>query len=859
MPQRGGDVVTSWEELRAYTGREADAAIAGEARARAFRANYVQMFINYGNTVDFQLRQEQAILCEQTIDFLYSEFTPTVTRYEAGSRPHLEKVVGRAAEGCANGRDTALSLMHLCRDLYHDRWYTDEFGQYLYGGTEEQLIEKGEILCECLGRLHVALCEIAGIPGRIIMHVVGGHICSEVYVDGHWAYVDPRCGMYFEKPDGSLASVRDLLAEPSLIRAQRDEVRNEVSPWFIWEERAWKCEHKYFTPAEINGYQNYSLGEAHRYRYDQKPNPQAVEDGLFVVNGDYLEAANDAFGLEGDGFRHRWGTRPLRRIPLAYRHDGFSMYFYAEPPMTPESLVEGHVDPFGDTNTQILVWGLGPGSVLCYDTKAGQVYGDGLTEEQWKLGRQGDRYVHQNVSGLIRSGHDPLRLACERGHELGLKVIARLEMNHEYGPASEDCWNWVSFVGRLNKEHPEYRLPESVRLDFRHREVRDFKLAILGEAVEAGADGVSMDLAVYPPFFEDPEAGAPIMTELIRQVRTMLDEAGARQGRRLELMVRVPAWDADTLGLDWPTWMKEGLLDYIVPTHLRPNERFDINVDEFMSMANRTGVKVIPTLWQALGFTDTDERPEDGGTGQVRYDKPKTQGMFFAQALLFHRAGVHGLQLGMAEMEWIRWPWLDDLADPDKVAFADKHYMVDPQPHCPVRCEGLGRKVVPLRIGDDIGAAVDAGYEVRAELVLYCTPIHAGSRLEIRVNGRGPAVVNADTPVTGPDGDPLDATRIGESIFDREWWRKGERRVRVNAEWWKLGRNEISLELAGRPPANTGGLSITWVDLLIHYSTTDPYNTTDPDRTRRRGALHQPNLSATSSGDRCDDRLDDRR
>ncbi|MFC1525718.1 hypothetical protein ACFL6X_02785 [Candidatus Latescibacterota bacterium] len=812
-----GKVVTSWDELPAYTGREAEMAVAGEARRRAFRANYVQLFINYGNTVDFQLRQEQVILCEPTIDFLYSEFTPPVTRYEEGSRPELEKAVRCAVDGCATGREAAISLMRRCRDLYQERWYTGEFDQYVFGGTEEQLLEKGEILCECLGRLHVALCEIAGIPGRLIMHVVGGHICSEVYVDGHWAYFDPRCGLYFEQADGSLASVRDLLEDPGLIRAQREEVRNEVSPWFLWEERAWKCEHMYFTPAEVNGYQNYSLSEARRYRYDQKSSGQATADGLFVVNRDYLEAARDAFGLEGDGFRHKWGTRSLRRLPLAYRQDGFSMYFYAEPPMTPESLRESLVDPFRDTNVAFLVWGLGPGSVLCYDTKVGEVYGDGLTEEQWSCGRRGDRYVHENVTGLIRSGHDPLRLACDRARELGIKLIARLEMNHEYGPASEDCWNWVSLVGQLNKQHPEYRLPGSVRLDFRHGEVRDLKLAILREAIEAGADGVSMDLAVYPPFFGDPEDGAPVMTQLIRQVRAMLDEAEEQQGRHLELMVRVPAWDAGALGLDWQTWMKEGLLDYIIPTHLHPNERFDISVDEFISMANRTGVKVIPTLWQGLGFTDTDERPEDGGTGRVRYDKPKTREMFYAQALLFHRAGVHGLQLGMGEMEWCRWPWLDELADPEKVAFADKHYMVNPKPHCPVRFEGPGRRVVPLRIGDDIAAAVDAGYGVRTELVLYCTPIQAGSRLEIRVNERGPAVVDADTPVAGPDDAPLDAAQIGEAIFDREWWRKGERRVRVKAEWWELGENEISLELAAEPPARAGDLAITWVDLLIRY------------------------------------------
>ena len=74
-------------------------------------------------------------------------------------------------------------------------------------------------------------------------------------------------------------------------------------------------------------------------------------------------------------------------------------------------------------------------------------------------------------------------------------------MNHEYGPASPKNWMWVLLVGDFNKKHPEYRIPGGVHLDFKHKAVRDFKMAIFREAVEAGADGISMDFVVYPPHF----------------------------------------------------------------------------------------------------------------------------------------------------------------------------------------------------------------------------------------------------------------------------------------------------------------------------------------------------------------------
>lgn len=808
-------------ELEPYTGLSAVEHIVGEPRQRAVTLNHTQLYANYGDTVDFQLRDEQVIVCPQTVDVLYSNFTPA-PRYVAGSRPELERVVADATENCATETEKALALMRYCRDLYTDEWYGDGFQNYVYGGTEEQLIAKGEILCECLGRLHVALCEIAGLPGRVVMHVIGGHICSEIRVDGGWAYMDPRCGIYFRKPDGALASVWELMLHPHWIRAQSDGVKSDVSPWFTWEERAWKCEHYYFTPNEVNAFQNYSLADSNRYGYAQKPLAQAKADGLFTINKDYAAAIAEVFHLEGDGFRHAWGSQPLRTMPIAYRHDGFSLY-YVEPPLTKENLLRNYVEVFENTNTNFLVWGLGPGSVFCYDTKAGEVFGEGLTEEQLGMLREGDRWVHENVMALIESGNDPLRVACERAHELGLKVLARLEMNHEYGPASEDNWLWVGFVGSLNKEHPEYRIPGSVLLDFKHPEVRQFKLAIFREALEAGADGLSLDLAVYPPFFEDPVAGTPIMTGFVREVRALCNEFAARRDAPIEVMARVPARNANELGLDWQTWMRERLIDYIVPTHYAPNEQFDIEVGDFISMRNRTGVKVFPTIWQVLGFVDTDQQPSDDGTGRRRYSKPKTPEMFNAQALLFHRANADGIQLGFSQDQWVNAPWMNDLADPEKMRYADKHYMVDILPHCPVtfdlnKTDGTmtGEKTVSLRIGDDIAEAQLVGYTLDAKLVLYATPLREGERVSVYVNEQGPLVVQGKASEEAATEVPLDARRIGDDIFDQDWWRRGEEAVPVDASWWNLGANAIRFVYetdVKRDPA----FSITWIDLLLDY------------------------------------------
>jgi hypothetical protein len=273
--------------------------------------------------------------------------------------------------------------------------------------------------------------------------------------------------------------------------------------------------------------------------------------------------------------------------------------------------------------------------------------------------------------------------------------------------------------------------------------------------------------------------------------------------------------------------MEEGLVDYIVPTHYRPDETFDINVDEFISMGNRTGVKVYPCIWQVLGFVSTDQMPEDEESGRRRYDKPKTQEMFHAQALLYHRAGADGIQLGFSEDQWRLRPWLNHLADPEKMEVADKHYMVDVLPHCPVQfplpeaqpfaCE----QSVPIRIADDIAKARDAGHTVDAKMVLFATPMQPGDTLAVYVNGRGPATVTRDTAAKdAPSADaPLDARKVTASgvIFSKEWWRKGELRLPVPAEWWRLGQNEIRFVFKASSPERERPFYITWVDLLLDY------------------------------------------
>ena len=264
-------------EIRRHLGCNAYGRIPSRDQRDLYLLNFSQMFANYGDNVDFSLRSNAILLDADSRELLYSDNAVPPCRYVRGSRPLLEGVVASCAVP-GDEQATALNLMRFCRDLYRKRGD----GQPLaYGGTEEAMIERGEILCEELARLMVALCEVAGLPGRLVLHCVGGHYTSEIFADGKWCYMDPRMGVYFLRPDGRVASIAELMDSPSLVEQQPPAVRKDVVAYAKWDFRAWKCRNIYFTPVELNCFIYYSLADSHLYNYNTFDQSEMDENVMY--------------------------------------------------------------------------------------------------------------------------------------------------------------------------------------------------------------------------------------------------------------------------------------------------------------------------------------------------------------------------------------------------------------------------------------------------------------------------------------------------------------------------------------------------------------------------------------------------
>ncbi len=541
-----------------------------------------------------------------------------------------------------------------------------------------------------------------------------------------------------------------------------------------------------------------------------------------------ITAVADAADTTGGS--QSWAQRPLRQLPVFFRTDGFTQYYAATYPLTKEKLEHELVDPLAAGGVTGILWGVNAGSRVTFASKTGQLLGEGVTASQWKRMRKGDLNAYRNLKYMLDHGNDPLAVAAARAHHDGIKLYAYVHVNKEYGPIGS--WTWMLLTDDFSKKHANYRIPGSLLLDFSHPEVRARKLAILRDAAATGVDGLALNLMTR--FFENPDTGRPLLTQFIRDVRTMLDEVSRQQGRRLELLVRVPFQDAYERGIDWKTYMKEGLIDALSAYKGWPaSDYFDVPMDQFVAYKEKinSACKVHGFIWQALGLVDTDPSP----TGKKRYSKPKVKGMYYAQALIHNRVGCDGIELGFASpYQWQ--PFYGTLGTPDEIRHADKCYMVDIRPYLPLVFHGhssdkTNRHVVRLRIADDVAGAEQDHFQVTAAVVIYCRPLEDGETLRLRVNGHGPLTITSQSLRQQNQGTPVTTGAIARNrarntrtehttsfLNSPNWWRRGRKRIGVPAEWFVLGKNELEFEYAFKTVPKNKVLEILWVEVTLQYA-----------------------------------------
>jgi len=261
-------------------------------------------------------------------------------------------------------------------------------------------------------------------------------------------------------------------------------------------------------------------------------------------------------------------------------------------------------------------------------------------------------------AGMDEAGIDMLKVLIDRCHHHNMQFIADIRMNDRHGVPPNG----------IAKDHPEWALfggAYDYALDPVRQAMLDFNQEVL-DGYEV--DGLEYDYMRWCHMFKPGEGkkNAHLLTEFTRKTRKQLDEAAKRRGcDRLLLGVRVPQSivECDYLGFDLKTWIKEGLVDYIVPSDFMHTDT-NMKTDIFVKLAKGTNCKIYPAIHPRIS--------QDGPNEHHRQMKLEN---FRAAAQNFYGYGADGVSpynynIRPAALEWLR-----ELRDLEEINSHDRHYL----------------------------------------------------------------------------------------------------------------------------------------------------------------------------------------
>ena len=314
-----------------------------------------------------------------------------------------------------------------------------------------------------------------------------------------------------------------------------------------------------------------------------------------------------------------------------------------------------------------------------------EIFSQGWTE-YWKS-RSHDydqRVQHRRFLPMIESGTQPVEVLIDQSHKRGMTFIAgfRVNDNHAYLAKKQGVR-----LARFIEEHPEWRLkgfPDepyyklSAPLDFSFQGPRDFFHSVIEEVVTRfDVDGIELCFRDHGYFMHGTgRSQKHLMTGLVRQIRATVDKAGKSRSKRLIIGARVfPTLEECLfLGLDVPTWISEGLLDYVSPQDVMYAD-FNVPFEEFAALTRDSKCMLYPAMlpWSSL-------------RARIRLDQqPLTQANQRALAASMYGAGADGIAIYNHFTTMWHPPFypqslrfFHELRDPKRIAVGTRHYLFEP-------------------------------------------------------------------------------------------------------------------------------------------------------------------------------------
>lgn len=492
-----------------------------------------------------------------------------------------------------------------------------------------------------------------------------------------------------------------------------------------------------------------------------------------------------------------------------------SVYLY-EPPMGVRQYVEP-IDELLDLGIDTITYAVGDCSVLLYATEVGERWGHNVDLTDHTIWYR----AGQNAQSLIERGMDPLRLVCEHAQKRGFSFMPHLLLNMIHTPHDRvtNCR-----VADFTTEHPEWQVgpepdyPEAMddiagRLSYAVPEVRANRLAVIRELVSRyPTDGIEINFFDYAPFIARREVTVhtQTMTDWVREIRKVCDEAAVAQKRPKRLMVRIAGTLEGTkaMGMDLETWIREEIVATVIAMPV--TEGFGEYTSSLQDVATAArGTKV--TVLAGMGETHT-----------------RTREMYYAAAVNAYHAGAQGVLFHTYYPLPNMYPYDDKtigtirfMGYPEILAHKDKCFRVGiaPKPNALPKygvpwqlpaplTPGQPSPEITLEVGDDVAAKAASGELWRCELRVMLRYLMYNDKIRLVWNGM-------EIPETAQRKADWTYQLRPRPSYGVEGYRI---HVNLDGDWLpKVGKNTIRIDVLTKNERLIHPITIADVELAVEY------------------------------------------
>ena len=339
------------------------------------------------------------------------------------------------------------------------------------------------------------------------------------------------------------------------------------------------------------------------------------------------------------------------------------------------------------------------------DTFIQEAYTQGWTT-YWRCERfeYDQRPQHRCLLPLLDAGIQPLAVLIDQSHKRGMKFMAGLRINDDHGHISAE--QGVGAGSTFLTNNPQWKIIDlppgdafklSNFIDFTFSEVRDYLISVAEELVKSfDLDGLELCFRdrIYFPAGKSLERES-LMTDMVKQIHEVLHKESQIKGVELKLGARVfqTIDDCHRMGLDVPTWITQGYLDYVSPSD-QMNTDINAPYDEFTAITHTQG----RSFDEAQGSRPIGEAqgrpcylypailPWMSNRSERRLNrKPLTIEQQRAVAQNYYGAGADGISIynHFVSNDWAPfYPMqlydMAELRDPTRVAKGRKHFVFEP-------------------------------------------------------------------------------------------------------------------------------------------------------------------------------------